>query len=239
MFQCWLFAAALKMKIYRQLFWFVVFLGFVSCRSVLLLWISQCLSYPVYFYTYYGALGVESILIALLIHAFFREAFEPFNSLPSGTVMRLVICISFFITACSCLAFYKPALTSRFLFVVIETANRTLQFCLCASLWVIVLYARKLAIPWRSRVADIITGFLVFITVRFIVFSSAELLHFQAIAMKLSRLSMVAYLIGLAFWQAAFLRKEVAFVEPSLERLQALELYWQNLRKGFITYTHR
>jgi hypothetical protein len=239
-FQCWLFAAALKMKIYRQLFWFVVFLGFESCWSLLLFYVSQRLSNQAYVYSYCLGLAIEAIIIALLTNNFFRVAFAPLNRLPRWTVLKLVVAISFVITAGICLAFYKPAIShSGFAWVVVETANRTVQFCLCASLWVIVLYARMRGIPWHSRVADIITGFLISLTTRFVVFVTVEILHFTAATINLSRLSMVAYIVGLIFWQVAFLRKEVAFVEPSLERLQALEQYWQNLRKGFITYTHR
>jgi hypothetical protein len=154
-------------------------------------------------------------------------------------VLKLVLAISFLVTCSICVAFYKPALSSSFVWLVVQTAERTLQFSLCASLFVIVLYARMLGIPWRSRVADIITGFLISLTVRLIVLVSVQPLHLQAIAMQLSRLSMVGDIVGLAFWQTGFLRKEVAFEPPSLEQLQALQLYLQNLRKGFFTYTHR
>ncbi len=240
MFQSWLFAVALKMKIYRQLFWFVVFLGFWSCRSLLLFYVSQRLSDQAYVYFYCSGLVVEAFIIALLTNNFFRVAFAPLNSVPRWTVLKLVVAISFVITTGICLAFYKPAISnSGFAWVVVQTANRTVQFCLCASLWVIVLYARMLGIPWHSRVADIITGFLISLTTKFVVFVTVEILHSTAATINLSRLSMVAYIIGLAFWQTAFLRKEVAFVETSLEQLQALELYWQNLRKGFIRFTHR
>ncbi len=234
LFQCWIFVWALRAKISRQLFWFVVFLGFVSLRSLVLLWISQRLSYTVYFYTFYSGLVVEGVIVALLAHDFFREAFAPLNTLRPGTVLKLVISISLLITSAICLGFYKPALSTIFLWTVIQTANRTLQFSLCAALWAIWIYARMLRIPWRCRIGDIISGFLVFLSVQFVEYAGAGLLHSQSAAANLSRVKMVSYLVSLVFWQAAFLQKEVQFQETSLEDLEHLNAVWQNMRKGFI-----
>ena len=233
-FQCWIFAAALKAKISRQLFWFVVFLGFVSLRTLVLLWISQRLSYPVYFYSYYSGLVVEGVIVSLLAHNFFMQAFAPLNTLRSGTLLKLVIAISFLITVAICLAFYRPAASTSFLLVVIETANRTLQFSLCAALWVIAIYARMLGIPWRCRIGDIISGFLLFLTVQFVDYGAAGFLQTQSAATNLGRVTMVAYLVALVFWQAAFLQKEVQFQDTSVEELQQLNAVWQNMRKGFV-----
>jgi hypothetical protein len=89
------------------------------------------------------------------------------------------------------------------------------------SFWSVVFYARKLGIPWRSRMAGIAAGFLFFLTIQSITTAALGFAP-QSWFGALSRIGLVSYLASLFVWLRAVQRKEAKVQLPTPEALLQL-----------------
>ncbi len=230
--QCAVLVAALRSKLFRSLPNFVLFVGFAALQTIFLILVSQYASYGVYFYGFYAGISIESVLLVLVIHEFFKTVFEPRKTLPSGAIAKLVATIIGVLVIAVASALWKPV-TSHFESIVsfLRTCHRTAEFTVCCSLWAVVLYARALGIPWRSRVADIASGFLVYLTVQSVTTTAMGFVG-QPWGTRLSEIGSLSYLAALVIWIAAFRRQEHSLELPSPNELLTLKTLWAKVSSG-------
>lgn len=151
---------------------FMLYLWFLCIKSSILVWVSLAFPYATYFWCFYAGVAIDTALLLMVVHEIFRSTFDPLGVQPPGTIARLtgmmIVATSVVIT----IGIWKPAATSSFvdsLTSLLRTIHRTVIFSIALALWSLVMYARSLAIPWRSRIAGIAAGLLFYISIESII----------------------------------------------------------------------
>jgi hypothetical protein len=220
---------AIRRRIASDLPRFVIFLGFLSVESMILAFISSFLSYELYVYTYFAGLAIQELLLLLVAYEIFLKVFEPQRALPAHTVARII---------CSILAVAALAMTtvipstygeSGGIWSLIQRFRVAVEFVVCFSFWLLVVYAWFLNLAWWTRVTYIATGFLLYLTLQ--TFLYGLIWHVpEPYRPLLARLKVVAYLGGLGFWVAAVRTKQISFGPASLEDFRLIKVYLHDLR---------
>ncbi|MBZ5522267.1 MAG: hypothetical protein LAP21_08495, partial [Acidobacteriia bacterium] len=145
---------------------------------------------------------------------------------PHGSVLVIIAVVA--IT----LAMWRPAVNAEALVALCRTAHRTSEFVVCCSLWSVVLYARSLGIPWRSRVAGIARGFLVYLTFQAVTTAGVAFAGAAWVAW-LSRAGIASYLVALVLWFRAVRQPEEISLElPTPDALLGLMRLMGQMRPG-------
>lgn len=222
----WLFLyVAVRQTVRRQSPRFLCFVVFLCLKSTALLAISHLLPYAAYFWTFYAGVAIETVLLVTVVYEIFNSTFDPVGVLPAGSIARvlafLMVGASLVITA----AFWRPALTSDFvdsITALLRTAHRTVVFLAALALWSLVVYARSLAIPWRSRTAGIASGFLFSMSVNCFVLAGLCFSP-QSWFTWLNRSYNAASFVALVMWFRAIRRPEKISLDlPAPEVLRKL-----------------
>jgi hypothetical protein len=200
---------------------YIAFLVFATIESTALTVIALVLPYSFYFWAFYLGVGVETALLFLVVYDVFRNVFDPLSSLPPRTVARLVATVSIIAAVSITLAIWKPAVRPDALAALARTFERTTDFIVSLSFWSVVVYARKLGIPWRSRIAGIAAGFLLYLTSQSITTAAMGFAP-QTWSGGLSRTGGIFYLASLFLWLRAVQRKEIKVELPTPEALLQL-----------------
>lgn len=201
---------------------YVFFVAFLSLQSTALLAVSRYLSYSAYVWAFYAGMAAETFLLIFVVHEIFRSAFDPLGSLPPRTVAKLVAGVILISTTALTLAIWSPAVNPDAVVALLRTFHRSAEFVVALSLWSVVLYARALGIPWRSRVAGITVGFLLYLTIQSIVTAAIGANPGRLAVTWLSRIGIVSYLGSLIVWMAAVRRQEVAVELPTPDAIGKL-----------------
>lgn len=194
-----LFAYAVRKRIARLAPRFLLFLGFICFQSTALFAVARALSYPYYFWSYYAGLAIETLLLMLVLYDIFRTTFQPYFSLPSRTLGRLVTSIAVISALVISLAIWKPALSADAATSFLRTFHRTSGLVVALSLWSVVMYARHVGVPWRSRTAGIAAGFLFYLSVQGLTTAAIGFAP-QAWFAWLDRAGNAAFLLSLVSW---------------------------------------
>lgn len=197
---------------------YVAFVSFAAFQSMVLLSIAQFTAYAVYFWAFYLGAAVEAAILFFVVYDVFRNVFDPLASLPPRTVAKAVAGIALIAALSITLAMWKPAVRPDAMAALASTFQRTTNFVVSLSFWSLVLYARKLGIPWRSRMAGIASGFLFYLTIQSIttaVLGFAPMTWFTT----LSRIGIVSYLASLLVWLRAVQLQEAKAELPTPEAL--------------------
>lgn len=206
---------------------YLAFVAFVTLQSIALLAISQFMAYSVYFWVFYFGVAVETAILFFVVYDVFRNVFDPLSSLPPRTIARLVSTVAIIASLAITLAIWKPAVRPDALAALARTFQRTTNFVVSLSFWSVVFYARKLGIPWRSRMAGIAAGFLFYMTIQSITTAAMGFAP-QSLFGTLSRIGIVSYLASLLVWLHAVQRKEARIELPTPEALlQLTAAVWQ------------
>jgi hypothetical protein len=191
---------------------------------------AQLLPYAVYVEAYFTGTLVSSVLLALVVYDIFRLAFDPLTSLPPRFLARLGASVVFFGGGATALAFWRPAISLNAFFALCRTFERTSYTIVALSLWCVVMYARSLGIPWKSRIAGIAQGFLLYLSVesiRVAIFGFAP----QSWFAPLDWIARLAYAGTVLIWLGAVRRpEEVAAQLPTPEGLLSLRSWLMQMR---------
>jgi hypothetical protein len=195
-------ATSIRKGLARTTPWYHAFLSFVSVESIILMAVAQFMAYPVYFWAFYFGGAIEAALLFFVVYDVFRNVFDPLNSLRPGTVAKAVAGVAIITAVSITLAIWKPAVRPDALAALARTFQRTTNFVVSLSFWSLVFYARKLGIPWRSRMVGIAAGFLFFLTIQS---TTTAALGFapQSWFASLSRIGIISYLASIFMWLRA------------------------------------
>lgn len=217
-----LFHSSIRRTIQRQAPRFFCFTGFICVEATALLAISQLFPYRIYYWSYYAGIGIETLLLILVLYEVFRNTFDPLGVLPAPSVAKLATILLAAASLAIAIGIWKPALSYDAVTALLRTMQRTIVFLAALSLWSLVMYARSLAIPWRSRTAGIASGFLFYLTVES--FARAG----QGFAPQpwfawFDRVLSVAFIMTLVMWFRAIRRpEEISLDLPAPEVLRKL-----------------
>jgi hypothetical protein len=203
---------------------YVIFIGFLSVQSTLLFLVSRYLTYSAYVWAFYLGMGIETLLLVLVLYDIFRSVFDPLGSLPPKIVAKIASQVVAIAAAALTLAIWKPAVSPDAVLSFLRTFHRSAEFIATLSLWSVVLYARALGIPWRSRVAGLASGFLLYLTVQSLITAAIGLNPGRAVISWLSRTGIISYVVSLVIWILAVRRQEAVVQLPTPAALGKLRV---------------
>jgi len=169
---------------------------------------------------------VEALLISLVVLEILVRVLEPFESLPGRTVARLCFFAILGISVAVVLSVYvpnRPNLKPNLLVDLPLALERTIFLADAAILWVLLLQAKALGITWKSSVAEIAIGFVLYLTVqsttRFVlgVYDNTTARNVAA------EVGQVSYLIALASWIWTMTHRDPLPPRPEPEALAKLQ----------------
>jgi hypothetical protein len=118
------------------------------------------------FATAYSVLDfIEAIFLNLVLLEILVKVLDPFESLPGRTVARFCFWAVLGISAAVAFSVMMPS-DKRPLFEVPITIERTIYLADASLLWILLVQAKKLGITWKSSVAEIAIGFVLYLTVQ-------------------------------------------------------------------------
>jgi len=219
--ECLLLFVAVRGRAGRALPRYVLYVGFLCFQALLLLAISQFLPYTFYFWTYYAGMAVETCMLMVVLYDIFRGIFDPLNSLPDRTVAKLISFVVVISAVAITLALWVPAVNRDSVTVLVRTFHRTTGFVVALSFWSLVMYARSLGIPWRTRIAGITGGFLLYLSVNTFTVAMVGFAP-QSWFPWLDRIGNAAFMASLFVWLGAVQREETKVELPTPEALLQL-----------------
>lgn len=207
---------------------FGYYLFLVTGYTAIMLPLSFLGNEQLYAATYTIGDFIEALLISLVVLEILVRVLEPFESLPGRTVARLCFWAILGISVAVALSVYipnRPNLKSN-LFVDLPLAlERTIFLADAAILWVLLLQAKALGITWKSSVAEIAIGFVLYLTVQ----STTRFVlgvYDNTIARNIAaEVAQFSYLIALASWIWTMTHRDPLPPRPepeSLARMQKL-----------------
>ncbi len=154
----------------------------------------------IYIVTYSVFDFIEAILINLVLLEILVKVLDPFESLPGRTVARFCFWAVLGISAAVAISVLAPSGHLDRLVEVPLTIERTIYLADASLLWILLVQSKSLGITWKSSIAEISIGFILYLTVqgttRFMVSIYTDTL-LRSIS---SEVGQVGYLIALLGW---------------------------------------
>jgi hypothetical protein len=214
---CW--ALARRKEFFRHWKVFGYYLFYMTASSLAMLGVSQFGTRNQFIFGYSTVDFLEAILLNLVVLEILVKVLDPFESLPGRTVARFCFWAILGISTAVALSVMMPSGHKDAFIQVPLTIERTIFLADAALLWILLVQSKTLGITWRSSVAEIAIGFVVYLTVqattRFVV-AIYQTSLLQSIA---SEVGQVAYLVAVLSWIWTILRREPVPAPPSPEAL--------------------
>lgn len=218
---CW---ALIKRKEFAR-HWkvFSYYLFYMAVSSVVMLGISQFGSRNEFILGYSVLDFIEAILLNLVVLEILVRVLDPFESLPGRTVARFCFWAVLGISTAVALSVMMPAGHKEPYIQVLLTIERTIFLADASLLWILLVQSKSLGISWKSSVAEIAIGFVLYLTVqattRFVlaIYQSPVL---QSLAAEVGQF---AYLIAVLSWTWTILRRDPVPAPPSPESLERMK----------------
>jgi hypothetical protein len=166
-------------------------------------------------------MAIESALLLSVLYDIFRRVFDPLSSLPPKTLAKLGAGVAAILIVATTLAFSRPATNSTAITALVRTLHRSTEFVIALSFWSLVMYARALGIPWRSRLAGIAAGFLFYLSIDTVTTAAFGFAPRSWFAWW-DRADNAVFLITLFIWSRAVQIKEKEVELPTPEALLQL-----------------
>jgi hypothetical protein len=109
---------------------------------------------------------IEAIFLNLVLLEILVKVLDPFESLPGRTVARFCFWAVLGISTAVAFSVMMPSGKQGPLFEVPVTIERTIFLADASLLWILLIQAKKLGITWKSSVAEIAIGFVLYLTVQ-------------------------------------------------------------------------
>lgn len=217
---CW--AILRRKEFFRHWKIFSYYLFYMSASSLAMLGISQFGSRNEFIFGYAAADFLEAILLNLVLLEILIKVLDPFEALPSRTVARF--CYWAVLASSAAVAFsimMRGSHTESYTQVAL-TIERTVFLVDATLLWILLVQSKGLGITWRSSIAEIAIGFVLYLTVQATTRFMVSRLQNHALISICSEVGQVAYLISLLGWIWTITHREPVPAPPSVEALARL-----------------
>jgi hypothetical protein len=218
---CW--ALIKRKEFFRHWRVFGYYLFYMASSSILTLAIVWLGSRDAYAYTYLVVDFIEAILLNLVLLEILVKVLDPFESLPGRTVARFCFWAVLGISTAVALSVMMPSVHKEAYIQVPLTIERTIFLADASLLWILLVQSKSLGITWKSSVAEIAIGFVLYLTVqattRFVV-AIYQTPMLQSLA---SEVGQFAYLIAVLSWIWTILRRDPVPAPPSAESMARME----------------
>jgi hypothetical protein len=206
---------------------FGYYLFFVAISSAIMLPLSFVGSERMYAATYDLVDFVEALLLSLVVLEILVRVLEPFENLPSRTVARfcfwVVLGISIVVVLSVIVPPTAPHQRTSLLVHLPLTLERTIFLADATILWILLFQAKALGITWKSSLAEITVGFVLYLTVqstsRFVM-----AVYENPVARNVANeVAQFSYLIALASWIWTMTHRDPLPPRPAEESLARMQ----------------
>ncbi|HSK42984.1 MAG TPA: hypothetical protein VLA83_03740 [Candidatus Binatia bacterium] len=179
---------------------FSYYLFYITSASILTLAVEELGSANAYVITYSLVDLIEAILLNLVLLEILVKVLAPFESLPGRTVAKFCFWAVLGISTAVAFSVMMPYGNKGPLIEVPVTIERTIFLADAALLWILLVQAKKLGITWKSSVAEIAIGFVLYLTVQSTTRFVASIYTDPMLRSISSEVGQFAFLIAVLGW---------------------------------------
>jgi hypothetical protein len=200
---------------------FAAFIAFCCCKTSFLMWV-RLFERPMYLSVHWGTQPIVFCLMIAVLVEVFAAVFQPYYTLPKGTLrwFKIAFVSVILLTVATALCF--PGSAPGNLMNTVLVLNRSSSVVFCGAYGFIAIFSTYFGIPWQHRTYGIGVGFLFLESVDIFAYTMIATYGY-GIAAGISVVSMLAFTLTLITWMIYFARPEVPSRAPSLEQLKRLQ----------------
>ena len=166
---------------------------------------------------------IEAILLNLVLLEILVKVLDPFESLPGRVVARFCFWAVLGISTAVAVSVMMPSGHKQTYIEVPLTIERTIFLADASLLWLLLVQSKKLGITWKSSIAEIAIGFVLYLTVqatsRFVV----SIYPGPILRSISSEVGQFAYLIALLSWISTIMRRDPVAAPLSSEAVARIQ----------------
>ena len=166
---------------------------------------------------------IEAILLNLVLLEILVKVLDPFESLPGRTVARFCFWAVLGISTAVALSVVMPSGHRESYIEVPLTIERTIFLADASMLWILLVQSKTLGITWKSSVAEISIGFVLYLTVQATTRFVAGLYQGPIMRSICSEVGQVAYLIAVLSWIWTILYRDPVALPLSSEAVARIQ----------------
>lgn len=179
---------------------FSYYLFYITSASILTAAVERAGSATTFRITYLIVDFLEAILLNLVLLEILVKVLAPFESLPGRTVAKFCFWAVLGISTAVAFSVMMPSVHKNPLVEVPLTIERTIFLADAALLWTLLVQAKKLGITWKSSVAEIAIGFVLYLTVTSTTRFVASIYTDPMLRSISSQVGQFAFLIAVLGW---------------------------------------
>jgi len=214
---CW--AIVKRTGFFRNWKAFSYYMFYMATSSVVMLGISQFGTRDQFLIGYSVMDFLEAILLNLVVLEILVKVLDPFESLPGRTVARFCFWAILGISTAVALSVMMPAGHREIYIQAPLTIERTIFLADAFVLWILLMQSKALGITWKSAVAEIAVGFVLYLTVQATTRFVAAIYQGPRLLSLASEVGQAGYLIAVLSWTWTILRRGPIPAPPSAEAL--------------------
>lgn len=160
------FAIIKRKEFFKHWKVFSYYLFYMAGASIFAVVAYQFGSRQFYIVTYSVFDFIEAILINLVLLEILVKVLDPFESLPGRTVARFCFWAVLGISGAVALSVLTPTGHLPLPLEVPLTIERTIYLADASLLWILLVQSKSFGITWKSSIAEISIGFILYLTVQ-------------------------------------------------------------------------
>jgi len=166
---------------------------------------------------------VEAIFLNLVLLEILVKVLDPFESLPGRTVAKFCFWAVLGISTAVAFSVMMPSGNKGPLIVVPVTIERTIFLADASLLWILLVQAKKLGITWKSAVAEIAIGFVLYLTVQSTTRFVASIYTDRMLWSISSEVGQFAFLIAVLGWTWTIINRDPTEAPLSSEAVARIQ----------------
>jgi hypothetical protein len=163
---------------------------------------------------------IEVVLLSLVVLEILVKVLEPVDVIPGRAVARAAFWAILGVSIAVALSVFIHGQKTDLLIDLPLTVERTIFLADSILLWILLFQAKALGISWKSSVAEIAIGFVLYLTVQATTRFVMNIYDSRFVVNIASGVGQFAYLIALGSWIWTMTHRDpVSAVRPSAETL--------------------
>jgi hypothetical protein len=202
---------------------FGYYLFYITGAAIVTLAVERFGSQNAFATTYSIVDFIEAILLNLVLLEILVKVLDPFESLPGRTVARFCYWAVLGISGAVALSVMMPSGHRQAFIEVPLTIERTIFLADASLLWILLVQAKRLGITWKSSVAEIAGGFLLYLTVQSTTRFVISIYPGQLLRSISSEVGQFAFLIAVLSWIWTITRRDPMAAPLSSETVARIQ----------------
>jgi hypothetical protein len=166
---------------------------------------------------------IEAILLNLVLLEILVKVLDPFESLPGRVVARFCFWAVLGISTAVAVSVMMPSGHKQTYIEVPLTIERTIFLADASLLWLLLVQSKKLGITWKSSLAEIAIGFVLYLTVQATTRFVVSIYTGPVLRSISSEVGQFAYLIALLSWISTIMRRDPVAAPLSSEAVARIQ----------------